>query len=94
MMGVAPDPQLAPCNVDWLQIVIVEVLSLLTTGSTAIMSVQLAGTDTRCSLLVEVSAVLAARVEIGNQLELLARTRMRWMGNSETPIQNASIRRS
>ena len=44
--------------------------------------------------VVEVHSVLAPRVEIGDQFELLARPGMKWMDNSETSIQAACIRRS
>ena len=44
--------------------------------------------------VVEVHSVLAPRVEIGDQFELLARPGMKWMGDSETSIQIACIRRS
>ena len=46
------------------------------------------------AFLVEVHSVLAPRVEISDQFELLAGPRMKRMGDSETSIQSARIRRS
>lgn len=46
------------------------------------------------TFFVEVRSVLAPRVEIGDQFELLAGPGMKWMGDSETSIQTACIRRS
>jgi hypothetical protein len=43
------------------------------------------------AFFVEVRSVLAPRVEISDQFELLARPGMKWMGNSETSIQTACI---
>jgi len=46
------------------------------------------------AFFVEVRSVLAPRVEIGDQFELLAGPGMERMGDSETSIQTACIRRS
>jgi hypothetical protein len=46
------------------------------------------------AFFVEVRSVLAPRVEIGDQFELLAGPGMKWMGDSKTSIQTACIRRS
>ena len=46
------------------------------------------------AFFVEVRSVLAPRVEISDQFELLAGPGMKWVGNSETSIQTACIRRS
>ena len=46
------------------------------------------------AFFVEIRSVLAPRVEICDQFEFLAGPGMKWMGNSETSIQPACIRRS